>query len=567
MHRNKRTKRTTGSKGKRASTTAFHGAEKNFQISLTHVLNKYPYTTQSGLHIPVLVAQCLREILARGLTAEGIFRRSGSTATIHQLMSQWCGSPGSLNLTDTPIHTVAGLLKLFLQHLEVPLIPTFCHDDFLRACDEAIQSDKRDESVDKAIQILPEGHRDILRALLQTARLVSDRSAVNYMTPGNLALVFAPTCIRLSASEEAVAAAAASMSPHRQGALISIHALRSFLTRQLRCSGNEPLVTAQIVEEDRLEALRKSARWTALFEGLISTTKADLLTLDDFTLDGLVPTDHHGRLSGELGGDRLSSPSAAYPPLNIRIPLDFNLAQETASPQTVRWIPSPRPNPRGKSGSSFHDWFSKAVEFRPCHAFLVAFPDRRASTDFPKPAFRYGEMLQQWRNREASQTSVTSANSETTPVRPSSDMFRPKSAATSEVFDRWRQREVDAGQKRASACPSHQRSTSQLTANQEGEEEGEDRKCQEDEEQKLLRPVISLVMHEQNEDEEEQEPPKAAPNSVTAGKRPWIDIGIDSKDRKELASTWREDGMDQQMAAATALATHDLPSAPHTPAR
>lgn len=133
-YRNKHTQKIFGSRGKQVST-AFLGAKESLQISLTHVLNKYPYTTQSGLHIPALVAQCLREILARGLTAEGIFRRSGSTATIHQLMYQWCGSPASLNLTDTPIHTVAGLLKLFLQHLEVPLIPTFCHDEFLRTCD------------------------------------------------------------------------------------------------------------------------------------------------------------------------------------------------------------------------------------------------------------------------------------------------------------------------------------------------------------------------------------------------------------------------------------------------
>lgn len=440
---------------------------------------------------------------------------------------------------------------------------------------EAIHSEKRDESIDKAIQLLPESHRDILRALLQTARLVSDRSAVNYMTPGNLALVFAPTCIRLSASDEAVAAAAASTPSSRRTGLAPIRTLCSFFVRQVRCTGKESpnaQLAAQLVEGDRLEALRKSARWTALFEELISTTKANALTLDDFNLDDLVPTLHHSQLSAEQEDGSVSSPSADCPSLNIRIPVDFNLARETATPETVRWVPSPRPNLRAKTGSSFQDWFSKAVEFRPCHAFLVAFPDRRASSDFPKPAFRYGEMLQHWRNREASQTSTISLKSETTPVPPCSDVFRPKSAATSEVFDRWRQREVDAGQKRASACPSHQRSTSQLTANQEGEEEGrateEDRRVQEQkEEEQPTHPVISLVMHEQKEEEEEHL--KWGANSAATGKHSWLDIGIDqnSKDGKNLSVTWKDGGMDQQMAAATALATHDMPSVSHTPPR
>lgn len=69
----------------------------------------------------------------QGLHVEGIFRRSGSSATIERLLKEFNESsePDCISLDTIPVHTIAGLFKRFLQQLSEPVIPRSFQPEFL----------------------------------------------------------------------------------------------------------------------------------------------------------------------------------------------------------------------------------------------------------------------------------------------------------------------------------------------------------------------------------------------------------------------------------------------------
>lgn len=69
----------------------------------------------------------------QGLHVEGIFRRSGSSATIERLLREFneTREPDCIALDTIPVHTIAGLFKRFLQQLSEPVIPRSYQPEFL----------------------------------------------------------------------------------------------------------------------------------------------------------------------------------------------------------------------------------------------------------------------------------------------------------------------------------------------------------------------------------------------------------------------------------------------------
>lgn len=75
-----------------------------------------------GSRIPLIVTKCVQEIELRGLTVEGIYRKSGSLQQVKDLQDMMETSQ-DVNLSECDIAVVASLLKLYLRSLPVPLIP------------------------------------------------------------------------------------------------------------------------------------------------------------------------------------------------------------------------------------------------------------------------------------------------------------------------------------------------------------------------------------------------------------------------------------------------------------
>lgn len=75
------------------------------------------------VRVPPVLSQCILEIEQRGLHVEGIYRVSGSYDQMERLRRQFDFSP-NVDLSQVEdIHTVAGLLKLYLRLLPQQLVP------------------------------------------------------------------------------------------------------------------------------------------------------------------------------------------------------------------------------------------------------------------------------------------------------------------------------------------------------------------------------------------------------------------------------------------------------------
>uniref|UniRef100_A0A3B5BIA4 Rho GTPase activating protein 22 n=1 Tax=Stegastes partitus TaxID=144197 RepID=A0A3B5BIA4_9TELE len=80
---------------------------------------------------PLLVEQCVDFIRDRGLDEEGLFRMPGQANLVKELQEAFdCGDKPLFD-SNTDVHTVASLLKLYLRELPEPVIPFSKYEDFL----------------------------------------------------------------------------------------------------------------------------------------------------------------------------------------------------------------------------------------------------------------------------------------------------------------------------------------------------------------------------------------------------------------------------------------------------
>lgn len=129
----------------------------------------------------------------QGLSTEGIFRVSADVDEVGRLkaqMDRWEFSEPS------DAHVPANLLKLWLRELYEPLIPDSLYPECVaepmtprRACDLVLR--------------LPTLHRLVLCYLVRFLQTFNKPEVVQYtkMDASNLAMVFAPNCLRCTASD------------------------------------------------------------------------------------------------------------------------------------------------------------------------------------------------------------------------------------------------------------------------------------------------------------------------------------------------------------------------------
>lgn len=154
---------------------------------------------------------------------EGIFRRSGSSATIERLLREFneTREPDCIALGTIPVHTIAGLFKRFLQQLSEPVIPRSYQPEFLHIFESTtgkkcfsfsyawisfhpptffyIDNHERRRRLVTTCKSLPPWHGSLLSFVLAVAHTISCHCDENKMSAENLAIIFAPTCIRLDA--------------------------------------------------------------------------------------------------------------------------------------------------------------------------------------------------------------------------------------------------------------------------------------------------------------------------------------------------------------------------------
>ncbi|XP_054995817.1 rho GTPase-activating protein 24 isoform X2 [Sorex araneus] len=146
---------------------------------------------------PMLVEQCVGFIRQRGLKEEGLFRLPGQANLVKELQDAFdCGEKPAFD-SNTDVHTVASLLKLYLRELPEPVIPYAKYEDFL-SCAKLLSKEEEAGVKDLAKQVksLPVVNYNLLKYICRFLDEVQSYSGVNKMSVQNLATVFGPNILR-----------------------------------------------------------------------------------------------------------------------------------------------------------------------------------------------------------------------------------------------------------------------------------------------------------------------------------------------------------------------------------
>lgn len=146
--------------------------------------------------VPAIVYRCIEHLKIRdAIFEEGIFRLSGSTATIRSLKDRFNREYDvDLVKSDTfyDIHAVAGLLKLYLREIPTLILSSYLAPEFREAVDIQDPTVKI-LKLKSLVHELPRENRDLLCVLCSLLTEIIAHSDINKMNLRNVGIVFAPT--------------------------------------------------------------------------------------------------------------------------------------------------------------------------------------------------------------------------------------------------------------------------------------------------------------------------------------------------------------------------------------
>ncbi|XP_044881739.1 rho GTPase-activating protein 22 isoform X2 [Mauremys mutica] len=199
------------------------------------------YERKYGLRLaPLLVEQCVDFIRERGLTEEGLFRMPGQANLVKDLQDSFdCGEKPLFD-SNTDVHTVASLLKLYLRELPEPVIPFAKYEDFL-SCGQLLSKDKGEgtRELAKQVKTLPQANYNLLKYICKFLDEVQSHSSVNKMSVQNLATVFGPNILRPKMEDPVTIMEGTSLVQHLMTVLISEHG-QIFAISQADAAGVQP---------------------------------------------------------------------------------------------------------------------------------------------------------------------------------------------------------------------------------------------------------------------------------------------------------------------------------------
>ncbi|XP_077571659.1 rho GTPase-activating protein 25-like [Stigmatopora nigra] len=140
--------------------------------------------------VPILVQKCVEYIRDHGLKEEGIFRLPGQDNAVKQFRDAFDAGERPAFPSDTDVHTVASLLKLYLRELPEPVVPWSQYQDFLD-CTNMLDSGNKEgrEKLEKQIALLPRVNYNLLSYVCRFLFEVQLNSNINKMNVENLATV------------------------------------------------------------------------------------------------------------------------------------------------------------------------------------------------------------------------------------------------------------------------------------------------------------------------------------------------------------------------------------------
>lgn len=173
---------------------------------------------------PLLVEQCVDFIRERGLDEEGLFRMPGQANLVKELQEAFdCGDKPLFD-SNTDVHTVASLLKLYLRELPEPVIPFSKYEDFL-TCAQLLAKDEEEgvQELGKQVANLPLPNYNLLKYICKFLDEVQSHCNENKMSVQNLATVFGPNILRPKMEDPVTIMEGTSLVQHLMTILIREH--------------------------------------------------------------------------------------------------------------------------------------------------------------------------------------------------------------------------------------------------------------------------------------------------------------------------------------------------------
>ncbi|KAL7890003.1 hypothetical protein AOLI_G00022610 [Acnodon oligacanthus] len=207
------------------SRAVHHSHHKGRGIFGQHLEDTVQYERKFGPRLaPLLVEQCVDFIREQGLKEEGLFRMPGQANLVKELQDAFdCGDKPLFD-SNTDVHTVASLLKLYLRELPEPVIPFNKYEDFL-TCAQLLLKDEEVGLTELAKQVktLPQANYNLLKYICKFLDEVQSHSNENKMSVQNLATVFGPNILRPKMEDPVTMMEGTSQVQHLMTVLISEH--------------------------------------------------------------------------------------------------------------------------------------------------------------------------------------------------------------------------------------------------------------------------------------------------------------------------------------------------------
>lgn len=176
-----------------------------FGAKITHVAKR------EKRDIPFIISACVREVERRGIHEVGVYRVSGSASDLNRLKKSFETNAYEAEqlLKEVDIHSVTGVLKLYLRELPEALFTDALYPELLKAwgstqgAGTSIDSGPahtRRHALLKCYAQLPDLNKNCIDFLLNHFVKVNQHEGENKMSLHNLATVFGPTLLRPSST-------------------------------------------------------------------------------------------------------------------------------------------------------------------------------------------------------------------------------------------------------------------------------------------------------------------------------------------------------------------------------
>ncbi|KAK2581864.1 hypothetical protein KPH14_002327 [Odynerus spinipes] len=146
--------------------------------------------------VPFIITACVREVERRGVGEVGLYRVSGSASDLTRLRKSFESNSYEAEqlLKEVDVHSVTGVLKLYLREMPEALFTDALYPAFLEAFQTGELS--RGAALRRVYEGLPSVNKAVIDFLLAHLVRVNKHEAQNKMSLHNLATVFGPTLLR-----------------------------------------------------------------------------------------------------------------------------------------------------------------------------------------------------------------------------------------------------------------------------------------------------------------------------------------------------------------------------------